>query len=393
MPFHALSGGQRQRVLLARALASSPDCLLLDEPTAGVDRPTQHALAEMLGDLHRSSGRTVVLVTHEFGPFRKIAGRFVWVQDGSLHELTAGDFNRRQDQPEPHELMPEEFLFGKALCAAVMIGVLLPIVGRHLVLGRAVLLGLAIPQIAMAGIAFVFLGASRHWPWAESLHEESAKALVGSLLFGLPGLLLIATPWKRHARISEAWLAVVYLASVSATNLMLATDAVGETYLGDLFHGRLLFIGEAELKLLGITLAAGFLFLFAFRRRLLLTLTDPDYASVAGLAVGGWTVAATVVNGTVIGITVATAGPLVAFGFLVLPVLTAGDLRQEPAREPVALHARRPARFARWILAVLSLRFPTRRLGGRHRLRGPPVHPPDSDDSGFPMRENPSHAY
>lgn len=221
--------------------------------------------------------------------------------------------------------MPEEFLFAKALWAAVMIGALLPIVGRHLVLGRAVLLGLAIPQIAMAGIAFVFLGTALHWQWAESIHEESGKALVGSLLFGLPGLLLIAAPWKRRARISEAWLAVVYLASVSATNLMLATDAVGETYLGDLFHGRLLFIGEPELKLLGVMLVAGFLFLFILRRRLLLTLTDPDYAAVAGLAVAGWTVAATVVNGMVIGITVATAGPLVAFGFLVLPVLTAGS--------------------------------------------------------------------
>ena len=219
--------------------------------------------------------------------------------------------------------MPDSFLFAKALWAAVLIGALLPIVGRHLVLGRAVLLGLAIPQIAMAGIAFVFYAAALHWPWAEALESESAKSLAGALLFGLPGLLLIAAPWKRRARISEAGLAVVYLASVSATNLMLATDAVGETYLSDLFHGRLLFIGDAELRLLGITLAAGFVFLFAFRRRLLLTLTDPDYASVAGLAVGGWTVAATVVNGTVIGITVATAGPLVAFGFLVLPVLTA----------------------------------------------------------------------
>lgn len=220
--------------------------------------------------------------------------------------------------------MPDSFLFGKALLAAVMIGVLLPIVGRHLILGRAVLLGLAIPQLAMAGIAFVFLAASLHWSWAESISEESGKALVGSLLFGLPGLLLIAAPWRRRAHLSEAWLAVVYLASVSATNLMLATDAVGETYLGDLFHGRLLFIAEPELKVLGVTLVAGFGFLFAFRRRLLLTLTDPDYAAVAGLAVVGWTLAATVVNGMVIGITVATAGPLVAFGLLVLPVLCAG---------------------------------------------------------------------
>lgn len=220
--------------------------------------------------------------------------------------------------------MPDDFLFTKALWAAVMIGALLPIVGRHLVLGRAVLLGLALPQIAMAGIAFVFLASAWHWHWAEALTEESTKALVGSLLFGLPGLFLIAAPWKRRNRISEAWLAVAYLASVSATNLMLSSDAVGETYLGDLFHGRLLFIGGSELRLLGIALASGFLFLFAFRRRLLLTLTDPDYAKVAGLAVGGWTMAATLVNGSVIGITVATAGPLVAFGFLVLPVLSAG---------------------------------------------------------------------
>ena len=99
-PFHALSGGQRQRVLLARALASSPDCLLLDEPTAGVDRPTQYALAAMLGDLHRTTGLAVVLVTHEFVPFRDIAQRFIWVQDGRLRELSAGDFHGRQDSPE-----------------------------------------------------------------------------------------------------------------------------------------------------------------------------------------------------------------------------------------------------------------------------------------------------
>lgn len=100
-PFHALSGGQRQRVLFARALAASPDCLLLDEPTAGVDRATQHALAAMLGDLHRSSGLAVVLVTHEFAPFRDIAQRFIWVQDGALRELSAGDFHGRQDHPGP----------------------------------------------------------------------------------------------------------------------------------------------------------------------------------------------------------------------------------------------------------------------------------------------------
>lgn len=219
--------------------------------------------------------------------------------------------------------MTEPFLFGKALWATILLGAFLPIVGRHLILGRAVLLGLAIPQIAMTGIAFVFLGASLHWPWAESLHDESSKALVGSMLFGLPGLFLIATPWNHRIRMSETWLAVVYLGSVSISNLILSTDAVGETYLDDLFHGKLLFIGDAELRWLGIALVFGFLVLLGFRRRFLLALTDPDYATVAGIAVAGWTMLATLVCGTVIGATVATAGPLVTFGFLVLPVLTA----------------------------------------------------------------------
>lgn len=97
-PFHSLSGGQRQRVLLARALASAPDCLLLDEPTAGVDRQTQHSLAAMLDELHRSSHLGVILVTHEFAPFRGIANRFFWVQDGTLAELSAADFSGRQHE-------------------------------------------------------------------------------------------------------------------------------------------------------------------------------------------------------------------------------------------------------------------------------------------------------
>ncbi len=96
-PFGNLSGGQRQRVLLARSLATSPDLILLDEPTAGVDRHTQHLLAEMLAGLRL----TIVLVTHEFAPFKDIATRFVWVEDGTLRELAAGDFHGRQGIPNP----------------------------------------------------------------------------------------------------------------------------------------------------------------------------------------------------------------------------------------------------------------------------------------------------
>jgi len=63
-PFGELSGGQRQRVLLARALVQEARVLLLDEPLAGVDRPSAEAIESLLGDL-RGEGRALLVSTHD----------------------------------------------------------------------------------------------------------------------------------------------------------------------------------------------------------------------------------------------------------------------------------------------------------------------------------------
>jgi ABC-type Mn2+/Zn2+ transport system ATPase subunit len=63
--FAALSGGQKQRILLARALAGSPSLLLLDEPTAGMDMVATSGVLDMLSKLHRESGLTILLVSHQ----------------------------------------------------------------------------------------------------------------------------------------------------------------------------------------------------------------------------------------------------------------------------------------------------------------------------------------
>jgi ABC-type Mn2+/Zn2+ transport system ATPase subunit len=62
--YRELSGGQRQRTLIARALAGEPDLLVLDEPTNGMDLSSEHALLELIRDLHDRSGLTVVMITH-----------------------------------------------------------------------------------------------------------------------------------------------------------------------------------------------------------------------------------------------------------------------------------------------------------------------------------------
>ncbi len=66
-----LSGGQQQRVFIARAIANGPQALFLDEPTAGVDAETQARFYEMLGELNRKKGLTIVLITHDFGIITK----------------------------------------------------------------------------------------------------------------------------------------------------------------------------------------------------------------------------------------------------------------------------------------------------------------------------------
>ncbi len=79
----ALSGGQQQRVLIARALAGEPDLFVLDEPTAGVDLPSQQALADALARL-KADGATVVLVAHELGPLAPLVDRAVVLRDGRV---------------------------------------------------------------------------------------------------------------------------------------------------------------------------------------------------------------------------------------------------------------------------------------------------------------------
>ncbi|MBD3897847.1 metal ABC transporter ATP-binding protein [Halomonas sp. ML-15] len=71
-PIGELSGGQKKRVMLARALAQQADILLLDEPLAGVDPPSERLILDML-ERERRAGRTIIMVTHDLPSARRHA--------------------------------------------------------------------------------------------------------------------------------------------------------------------------------------------------------------------------------------------------------------------------------------------------------------------------------
>ena len=79
-PLLKLSGGQQQRALIAKALAAEPELLVLDEPTTGVDVDAQDALGELLAELHRETGATILYVSHEFGAVETLVDRLVLVR-------------------------------------------------------------------------------------------------------------------------------------------------------------------------------------------------------------------------------------------------------------------------------------------------------------------------
>jgi ABC-type Mn2+/Zn2+ transport system ATPase subunit len=82
--FAELSGGQKQRVLIARALATRPDVLVLDEPTAGVDAEATHTVLEFISRTRMERQIAVLLVTHDFAAIRHHAQQILWLRQGKV---------------------------------------------------------------------------------------------------------------------------------------------------------------------------------------------------------------------------------------------------------------------------------------------------------------------
>ena len=82
MLFSECSGGQRQRVLIARALATDPHMLILDEPTTGIDLKTRKEMIDLFSELHKNHNITILIVSQHFGPLQNLFEEVIWIQGG-----------------------------------------------------------------------------------------------------------------------------------------------------------------------------------------------------------------------------------------------------------------------------------------------------------------------
>ncbi len=125
-PFN-LSKGQRQRVALASVLATDPEAIIFDEPTTGLDAVQQERFMDMVAELNRDEGLTVVMITHDMGTVAHYAPRTVVLHDGRIvddgptREIFATDDIAEWGLTEPHVVSVSNRLGGEDALPALSV--------------------------------------------------------------------------------------------------------------------------------------------------------------------------------------------------------------------------------------------------------------------------------
>ena len=222
------------------------------------------------------------------------------------------------------EILSPDFTMRNSIYASLLVGSACPLVGVFLVLRRLVFLGVALPQVSSAGIAFAF--ALPAWGLLSELHDtaqERSLALAGSLAFTLAVVAWLA--WlERRGRIQiENQLGVAYALAGAAGVLLLVQNPHGEHGMLELLRGEIIAVPDSDLLCATITfgLAAGCLLLF--QKEVLLVSFDRDMAITLGKRVVVWDLFLYGLVALTISVSVLMVGPLVTFGFLLLPATLA----------------------------------------------------------------------
>lgn len=104
-----LSGGQQQRIAIARALATNPEVLLCDEATSALDPKTTHSILELIKDINKKLGITVIVITHQMSVVEEICNKVAILDGGAMAEegLVTDVFASPQSQAAKHLVYPD----------------------------------------------------------------------------------------------------------------------------------------------------------------------------------------------------------------------------------------------------------------------------------------------
>ena len=223
------------------------------------------------------------------------------------------------------EILSPSYLLFPALLGTAILGLVCPLIGSYLILRRTVFLGLTLPQIAAAGVSFTFwLQQTGFLPqWQQG---ERGIGMIGSLLFTFLGMGLLGYLEQRRKGIAEGRLAAAYALAGALTILFIVFNPAGQIEVLNLLKGEVIALSKGELRLLAAVFGLVLVGMLLFRREFLLTSFDRDLAFLLKGRQIIWDVLLYLLAGVSIAFGVIMAGPLLLFGFLVLPALAARPL-------------------------------------------------------------------
>ena len=221
-----------------------------------------------------------------------------------------------------HILSPD-FLLRNSLYVSILVGLACPLVGVFLVLRRLVFMGVALPQLSSTGVAFA-LSLPMWLNAAQPQHtgqREHLLAFIGSTVFSLGAILILAFLERRQRGLSEGRLGTSYVISASLSILILSKNRYGEVGWLDLMKGEVITVSNFDFALTGIALAVVLVVLGLFYKELLLVSFDRAMAITLRKNAVFWDVVLYILIGMTVSMAVLSVGPLISFGFLLIPAL------------------------------------------------------------------------
>lgn len=222
------------------------------------------------------------------------------------------------------DMLKPDFLLHHALWGSVVVGFVCPLVGVYFVLRRLVFWGVALPQVSAAGIAFAFMLQGLGFNFmAGGESGERHLAIVGAVAFTVGTILVLAALERRGAGLTEGRIGALYALAWAASILFVAWNAAGETEMFGLLKGEIVSISESDFHLMLDVFAALAAAVLLFQREFTFISYDRDMAVTLGRSVLGWDLLLYLIVGLTVSLGVMTVGPLVTFGYLVIPPLAA----------------------------------------------------------------------
>jgi len=224
-----------------------------------------------------------------------------------------------------HQILAPDFLLRNSIYTSVLVGFACPLVGVFLLVRRLVFMGVALPQISATGVA-IALSLPMWFGFKlteHSSHSAHMFAFGGSITFTLAAILILAFLERRDNGQPEGRLGTAYVVSAALSILLLSKNPYGEIGWLDMLKGEVITISDFDLGLTAATLSLVIAVLGIFHKELLLVSFDREMAMILRKKVVFWDALLYILIGLTVSIAVLSLGPLIAFGFLLIPALTA----------------------------------------------------------------------